>query len=296
MHAGACNKIGESRCEWRKTKKVWSLWAPGMWKFKDWLGRKWFSLESASQPLPHTDGACEYWMLGTKSGFLTNTWCVEQRRHKLAQITVMCVSDQLELCWLMQFNTLPLHLLLQQRLKWVFIELRILLLTRQKWDSWIQKAKRHPECAIEVPVNFSWMHYKSPVWFASCFWLVNRFRIYGQCTHHGLKKHCVAPLQSGNKQNELQEAQSRETFGWNILWLTIRDWCVQNALPCAPVSDNKTRVRMGGVGSGRRNQAAHASNGRKMRWQKRENIHKLVLKFFIEVILVQSISDVLENP
>lgn len=39
-----------------------------------------------------------------------------------------------------------------------------------------------------------------------------------------------------------------------------------------------------------------ASKERKMKWQKRENIHKVVLKLFIEAILVQFISDVLENP
>lgn len=32
-----------------------------------------------------------------------------------------------------------------------------------------------------------------------------------------------------------------------------------------------------------------------MRWQKRENIHKVVLKLFIGVVLVQSINDGLEK-
>lgn len=40
----------------------------------------------------------------------------------------------------------------------------------------------------------------------------------------------------------------------------------------------------------------HTSSKWKMRWQKRENIHKVVLKLFRGVILVQSISGVLKNP
>lgn len=40
----------------------------------------------------------------------------------------------------------------------------------------------------------------------------------------------------------------------------------------------------------------HILKGEKNWWQKKEHIYKVVLKLFIEVILVQYISGVLENP
>lgn len=102
----------------------------------------------------------------------------------------------------------------------------------------------------------------------------------------------VDPARS-KQQMELLRSSSCQTWDetrWALHRVTNRFWVCYPA-PCEWQATSKKGVEKEDKLSG-----AHTSNNWKMKWQKRENIHKVVLKLFIGVILVQSISDVLENP
>lgn len=143
----------------------------------------------------------------------------------------------------MQFTTLPSQLLLQQRLKWgVFIKLPVLLHYSPKMRQLNSKSQK-------TSLKWLWIWVESiinPLYSSLfCFWLVNQFRIYGQRTNHRLKKHCPTPLQSGNKQNVLQEAQSCETF-WMKHSVTPNPWLMcSERVTLRPVSDKTERERVG---------------------------------------------------
>lgn len=151
------------------------------------------------------------------------------------------------------------------------------------------KAKWSPFQVVDITWGDDWSRRLQSTLF-SVFYQVVLFRnLCAMYTSHSPKYLAVADAGSKNKQYEQLEV------------LVVKLWMKHSMvhiprLMCWVCFSAPREWQLDKVREKQTNQVKHTSKERKMRWQKRENIHKVVLKLFIEVILVQSISDVLENP